>query len=233
MNGPSCGRPESLCSAVYSNFHVGGNFFIECRSINERRIFPMNVVDLIQGYGYAAVAAGAFLEGEASLALGGFAAYRGHLALPEVIMVATIATFLGDQLYFHLGRRYGTGLLARFPSMQSRAARAKVLLQRHHLPLMLSIRFMYGLRTPGLIAMGMCNVSPFRFFALSLVTAALWALGVVGAGYVFGHAMGQLLANLAYYQLWLAGALLLCGSIWFLLARRARAGRISADPDNR
>jgi membrane protein DedA with SNARE-associated domain len=191
----------------------------------------MNVVDLIQAYGYVAVAAGAFLEGEASLALGGFAAYRGHLALPQVIMVAAMATFLGDQLYFYLGRKYGTGLLARFPSMQSRAARAEVLLQRHHLPLMLSIRFMYGLRTPVLIAMGMCNVSPLRFFALSLVTATLWALGVVGAGYFFGHAMEQVLANLAYYQLWLAGALLLCGSVWFLLARRARVSRVGVDAD--
>ncbi|HEV7928947.1 MAG TPA: DedA family protein [Nitrosospira sp.] len=183
----------------------------------------MNVVDLIQSYGYLAVAVGAFLEGEASLALGGFAAYRGHLALPEVIMVAALATFLGDQLYFHLGRKFGAPLLERFPSMQSRAARAKTLLHRHHLPLMLSIRFMYGVRTPGLIAMGMCKISSLRFFALSLVTAILWAVGVVGAGYLFGGAMEQVLMNLGYYQLWLAGAMLLCGSIWFLLARRARA----------
>lgn len=183
----------------------------------------MNVVDLIQTYGCLAVAAGAFLEGEASLVLGGFAAYRGHLALPEVIVVAAIATFLGDQLYFHLGRKYGAPLLMRFPSMQARAERARVLLQRHHLPLMLSIRFMYGLRTPGLIAMGMCKVSSLRFFALSLITAVIWAIGVVGAGYLFGGAMERLLANLGHYQLWLAGALLLFGSLWFLLARRARA----------
>jgi membrane protein DedA with SNARE-associated domain len=190
----------------------------------------MNVADLIQSYGYLAVAAGAFVEGEASLVLGGFAAYRGHLALPEVIMVAAIATFLGDQAYFHLGRKYGAALLARFPSMQARSARAKKLLQRHHLPLMLSIRFMYGLRTPGLIAMGMCNVSPLRFFVLSLVTAGLWAIGVVGAGYVFGRAMEPLLANLAYYQLWAGGALLLCASIWFLRMRRARANADSMPP---
>ncbi|MEN3364164.1 MAG: hypothetical protein V7606_1438 [Burkholderiales bacterium] len=185
----------------------------------------MNIVELIQTYGYIAIAAGAFLEGEASLVLGGFAAYRGHLALPEVIMIATIATFLGDQLYFHLGRRYGSSMLARFPSMQSRAERAKTLLHRHHLPLMFSLRLMYGLRTPGLIAMGMCNISTLRFFTVSLITSAIWALGVVGAGYVFGHAMEQVLANLAYYQLWLAGAFLLGGSIWFLLSRRARVRR--------
>lgn len=190
----------------------------------------MNVVDLIQTYGYLAVATGAFLEGEASLLLSGFAAYRGHLALPEVILIAAIATFLGDQLYFHLGRKYGTALLERFPSMQARAERAKSMLQRHHLPLMISIRFMYGLRTPGLVAMGMCNVCPFRFFVLSLATAVLWAVGVVGAGYIFGRAMEQLLANLALYQFWLAGATLLCGSVWFLLARRARAvSKIDSD----
>lgn len=190
----------------------------------------MNVADLIQTYGYVAVGAGALLEGEASLALGGFAAYRGHLALPQVILVATIATFLGDQIYFHLGRRYGTALLARFPSLQSRAARAKPLLQRHHLPLMLSIRFMYGLRTPGLIAMGMCSMPPLRFLALSLMTAALWAVGIVGAGYAFGRTIEQVLENLAYYQFWLAGALLLGASVWLLRIRRARAAEERTRP---
>jgi membrane protein DedA with SNARE-associated domain len=87
------------------------------------------------------------------------------------------------------------------------------------------MRFMYGLRTPGLIAMGMCNMSPFRFFVLSLITAAIWSIGIVGAGYAFGRTIEQLLANLAYYQLWLGGALLLCASIWFLYIRRARALR--------
>ena len=40
----------------------------------------MNIPELIQNYGYAAVAVGTFLEGETVLLLAGAAASRGHQA---------------------------------------------------------------------------------------------------------------------------------------------------------
>ena len=58
----------------------------------------MDFAALVHTYGYAAVFIGSFLEGETTLALGGFAAQRGHLALPWVIAVAEAGGFLGDQL---------------------------------------------------------------------------------------------------------------------------------------
>ena len=61
----------------------------------------MSLVELIQGYGYWAVAAGAFLEGETMLLVAGAAASRGHLSLPAVVAVAALAS-LGDDLRFVL-----------------------------------------------------------------------------------------------------------------------------------
>ncbi|MGB7541037.1 MAG: DedA family protein, partial [Burkholderiales bacterium] len=109
----------------------------------------MNLADLIQTWGYGAVFAGALLEGETLLLLGGFAAHRGHLSLPLVIGVAVLGSFIGDQFYFQLGRRGGARLLARFPRLAPGAARVHALLERHHLPIILSLRFLYGLRTVG------------------------------------------------------------------------------------
>ena len=86
----------------------------------------VNVPELIQHYGYLAVAVGTFLEGETVLLLAGAAASRGHLALPTVIGVATLASFAGDQLFFLLGRRHGSRLLARWPSLHARTAPAVV-----------------------------------------------------------------------------------------------------------
>ena len=39
----------------------------------------MNIAEWVQSYGYAAVAAGTFLEGESVLLVAGAAAARGHL----------------------------------------------------------------------------------------------------------------------------------------------------------
>ena len=186
----------------------------------------MSMVELIQGYGYWAVAAGAFLEGETMLLVAGAAASRGHLWLPAVVGVAALASFGGDQLWFYLGRRYGNQLLARYPSLVARTAHARALLERHHLALILSIRFLYGLRIAGPLAIGMSSVPWPRFFVLNAIGALLWALVVAGVGYGFGHAMAHWLAAIDADELWALAAVLLLGLIWWLWAhaRHARHG---------
>ncbi|WP_432262720.1 DedA family protein [Cupriavidus sp. TMH.W2] len=186
----------------------------------------MDIAGLIQNYGYLAVAVGTFLEGETILLMAGVAAYRGHLTLPTVIMIGTIASFFGDQLYFYVGRRYGTALLKRFPSVQTRAARAKALLERHHLPLILSIRFLYGLRIAGPIAIGMSEVPWLRFLVLNLMGAVVWAIVIAGAGYGFGQALAYVLGGFDSDEAWMLAAILLSGALWWLVARRRRWTRL-------
>ena len=180
----------------------------------------MNIAQWVQSYGYVAVAVGTFLEGESVLLIAGAAASRGHLSMPVVIAVAAFASFMGDQLYFLVGRRYGAALLARYPSMQPRAARVRGLLDRHHLPLILSIRFLYGLRIAGPIAIGMSSVSWSRFLLLNGLGALLWALLIAGVGYGTGHALVQVLKVVDADELWGLSLLLILGIAWWLLARR-------------
>ena len=185
----------------------------------------MTIADLIQSYGYLAVAVGTFLEGETVLILAGAAASLGHLSMPVVIAVATMASFAGDQLYFHLGRSYGARLLARFPSLQSRTARARELLERHHMPVILSIRFLYGLRIAGPIAIGMSSVPWLRFLALNLAGAIVWAAAIAGAGYWGGPALAPLLGAIDADELWGLAGLLLCAMLWWLVRRRLAVRR--------
>ena len=183
----------------------------------------MAIDDLIQSYGYLAVAVGTFLEGETVLILAGAAASLGHLSMPAVIAVATMASFAGDQLYFHLGRSYGARMLARFPSLQFRTARARELLERYHIPLILSIRFLYGLRIAGPIAIGMSSVPWLRFLALNLAGAIVWAAAIAGAGYWGGQALTPLLGAIDADELWGLAGLLLCAMLWWLVRRRLAA----------
>ena len=184
----------------------------------------MNIAGWVQSYGYLAVAVGTFLEGESVLLIAGAAASRGHLAMPAVIAIATFASFLGDQLYFLVGRRYGAALLARYPSLQPPAARARGLLDRHHLPLILSIRFLYGLRIAGPMAIGMSSVSWPRFVLLNGLGALLWALLIAGVGYGTGHALVHLLKVVDADELWGLSLLLVLRIVWWLIGRR-RASR--------
>jgi membrane protein DedA with SNARE-associated domain len=66
----------------------------------------MSAETAISTYGYVAIAIGGFFEGETILVLAGFAAHRGHLHLPWVIVWGFLGTLCGDQLYsISVGRR--------------------------------------------------------------------------------------------------------------------------------
>jgi len=190
----------------------------------------LSIAEWVQSYGYVAVAVGAFLEGETVLLLAGAAASRGHLSMPGVIAVATVASFAGDQLFFQLGRFYGRSLLERLPSLQRGTTRARALLARHNIPVILSIRFLYGLRIAGPIAIGMSGVSWLRFLVFNLLGAIAWALVIAGVGYWSGHALARLFATLDVDEIWLFAALLVVSLSAWLWARLRKSGRARQAP---
>lgn len=159
----------------------------------------MSVTQLLADYGYLAVFVGSLLEGETILVLAGFAAHQGYLSLPLVLTIALVGGTLGDQVFFWVGRRWGASLLRRIPSDQ-RVRRVGDLLKRNDALLIVGVRFMYGLRIVGPIAMGAAGVSARRFACFNLLGAAIWAPLVGGLGYLFGHALETLLGELGRYE---------------------------------
>jgi membrane protein DedA with SNARE-associated domain len=187
----------------------------------------MDLASLIQHWGYPAVFAGSLIEGETILALAGVAAHRGYLALPWVIAVAAAGGFLGDQIYFLVGRFGGDRVLARWPTLRPGAERVRQLLERYDTPLILGVRFLYGLRTVGPIAIGMSRVPWLRFAAFNLVGAIVWAGLVAGIGYALGEALTRLLGDLKQIEEWVFGGVLLAGVVTIAWLRR-RGRRVAA-----
>lgn len=169
------------------------------------------IEQFVQTWGYAAVLAGTLLEGETVLVAAGFAAHRGMLDPFAVIAVASIGGFLGDQFFYFLGRRHRNRIVRRFPVFRRRAARARVLLRRHHVPFILAVRFLYGLRIAGPIAIGMARVPRFRFLALNALGAVIWAILIGGSGYFFGAALEVALADLRNHESQILVAILAVG----------------------
>jgi membrane protein DedA with SNARE-associated domain len=156
----------------------------------------MSLTDLLAQYGYLALFVGCLLEGETLLLLAGLAAHGGYLSFPVVVGVAFVGGTLGDQVGFFIGRRYGESLLGRWASLEAGVARARRLIDRHSALLIIGVRFMYGLRLIGPVAIGMSDVSAWRFVVFNIIGAAIWAVGVSAAGYLFGHAIEWLIMDL-------------------------------------
>lgn len=177
----------------------------------------MTLQYLLEHYGYLAVFVGTFLEGETVLVMAGFAAHRGYLELPWVMLIAFVGSFLGDQMYFFLGRRHGRAILARFPRLQPRAAQVNALLQRFHAPLIVALRFLYGIRTVGPMAIGMSEVAALRFVFFNMLGGLIWAPLMAGGGYLFGNALELVLEDARGYEE---------AALWGLLALGALLGLI-------
>ena len=184
----------------------------------------MALADFLSQYGYLALFAGCLLEGETLLLLAGIAAHRGYLSLPIVVLVAFVGGALGDQVCFFVGRRFGAPLLARWPRFEARAARVRRLIERHAALLIVGVRFMYGLRLIGPVAIGMSAVSAWRFVVLNTIGAAIWAVAVAGAGYLFGHAIAWFLADLEVLEKAALVCVVAVAVVLFMVRRhRARA----------
>lgn len=153
------------------------------------------------------VLAGAFAEGETVLVAAGFAVHRGYLPLAPVAIAAFLGTFAGDQLYFHLGRRYGTRILERRPRWKSHVDRLRGSVARHATAIALGFRFWIGIRIAAPIALGISGMRPWRFALLNAISGAVWTTVVLGAGILFGQAAERLVGPVRRYDLAIVGGL--------------------------
>ena len=86
---------------------------------------------LLNHYGYLAVLAGTFLEGETVLLVAGALAREGYMSLFWVGLSAFMGGLGSDQLMFALGRRYGPAFLAKRPRLRRAAEKSAA---RHRKP---------------------------------------------------------------------------------------------------
>ena len=177
-----------------------GARLLPCRESGETDMpDAAHMTALLNHYGYLAVLAGTFLEGETVLLVAGALAREGYMSLFWVGLSAFMGGLGSDQLMFALGRRYGPAFLAKRPRLRRAAERLAPFLRRHDAAFILGVRFAYGLRGVAPMLAGIQGVSPRRFLALNALGALIWAVIFSLAGYFMGAALemafGRLDAN--------------------------------------
>jgi membrane protein DedA with SNARE-associated domain len=173
--------------------------------------------------GYAALFIGTLLEGETIVFLAGLAAHHGYLWLPAVLTVSVVGGFLSDQILFHVGRRYGERVYARFPGLAAKVPRVQALLLRWDVLAIVLVRFLYGLRIVAPLVIGSCGIAPWRLALFDFLGAVLWAFVVAGLGYFAGQAVQYWLARLDLsVVLGLMALALAAGTLWNIVRAHQR-----------
>jgi membrane protein DedA with SNARE-associated domain len=154
------------------------------------------ILNLISQYGLVIVLVGTFFEGEVFAIIGGFLAYRGSYPLELIAALAFIGSFTGDLSVFLFSRFWsGHRWVARWKA-KPKFAKALRLVDRYQAFFVIVNRYIYGLRMPGLIALGLSSISIPRFLVLNFIGAALWAGLFTTIGFAFGYSIGSVFARL-------------------------------------
>ena len=159
-----------------------------------------SILDLLRSavvqYGYWAVGAALLLEnagvpvpGETILLLASFLAYSEHaLRLPWIVLVATIAATLGDNLGFAVGYYGGRPLLSRYQAffrIQERTLqRGEGVFARYGAITIFFARFLFGMRIIAGPMAGVLRMPWRKFMVFNFLGAALWATVISGAGFL-------------------------------------------------
>jgi len=185
----------------------------------------MPIDALLATWGYPVLFIGTVLEGETIVIAAAFLAHQGVLQFPVVVAVSFVGGLLGDQIWYHLGRRRGRRLLARRPDWAARSDRVFDLVHRYPRAVVIGFRFVYGMRTVTPLVIGMSGFPPWRYTVLNMIGALAWALIFTALGFAFGEAVQSVMGRLHAYGRWIAlAALLGTGAAWWLI-RRYRARR--------
>lgn len=181
---------------------------------------------LVAHYGLLAVFIGCMAEGESFAILGGFFAHQGFFELWNAFAVAAVGAFLGDTLFFVLGRRFSNHKWVRLLRRRPGFSHAFRMVQAHPYLFVLGNRYVYGMRLAGGIAAGLSRIPVPLFLLLNGLSALAWAGIFVSLGYVFGlgaeHILGDTLK--AHHRLFLGLGIGVAVALatWFLAHHIAR-----------
>lgn len=142
-----------------------------------------------------------FFEGETVVIFGGYAGYYDVLSWYWLLIAAWLGSFLGDQTWYYLGRRYGPRLLKRYPKWEPGVFHVSELMRRWGVWFILSFRFIYGVRNISSVTIGMIHYPWSKFALLNFIAAGVWAASFVGFGWGFAALSEALTASLPEHLL--------------------------------
>ncbi|WP_223810132.1 MULTISPECIES: DedA family protein [unclassified Campylobacter] len=140
----------------------------------------------VENWGYVILFFWSILEGELGLIFAGLAAHDDKLNTFIAVFVAGLGGFVGDQIYFYIGRYNKKFIQKKLKTQRRKFAIAHLLLQRFGWPIIFAQRYMYGFRTVIPMSIGITRYSAKKFAIINLFSAWVWAAITILLAWFFG-----------------------------------------------
>ncbi|KAA8711414.1 DedA family protein [Helicobacter canis] len=177
----------------------------------------------VADWGYVILFCWSILEGELGLIFAGIASHTGHLNVWLAIFIAGLGGFVGDQIYFYIGRFNKGYIQAHLSKQRRKLALAHLLLQKYGWSIIFIQRYMYGMRTIIPISIGLTRYSPLKFAIINLISAWVWAAITILLAWIFGDKILEFLQLFkAHPYIFVIFACTLLGGAWWFLSSRTQ-----------
>jgi membrane-associated protein len=164
-----------------------------------------NVTHIVQAGGLLLIAAiifgesgmfiGFFFPGDTLLLSAGVFAALGKLPLIPAILVIAVAAIAGDNVGYHIGKRYGRRLFRKPDGLVFRkqyVTQAEAFYEKHGSKTMLIAHFVPVIRTFAPAVAGVGRMPYKKFFIFDAIGDSAWAIIVTLIGYWFGSRIHNL-----------------------------------------
>ena len=141
---------------------------------------------LLPKYGYLAILAAAFWEGEVVLIAAGALCGRGYLNWKWTILFAAIGGSAGDQMYFYAAHERAARLIKKSKRLNKWYPKISAFVLRHSTIGVLVSRFAAGFRISIPLVCATAGMPAKKYSVLSLTSGFLWASFWVAVSYQAG-----------------------------------------------
>ncbi|MGZ5208658.1 MAG: DedA family protein [Sulfuricurvum sp.] len=177
-------------------------------------------LEWLKEYGYIVLFVWSILEGELGLVMAGIMSHTADMILPIALIVGALGGFVGDQIYFYIGRYNKNYIYTKLRSQRRKFAIAHLLLKKYGWPIVFAQRYMYGMRTVIPMAIGLTKYSARKFAFINLISAFFWASMTIIPAYYFGEELLKVLGWIKlHWYLAIPLVLTVFGSIAFIFNR--------------
>ncbi len=178
-------------------------------------------LELMRQYGYVVLFFWSILEGESGLVMAGLFAHTGDMQLYAAIATAGFGAFVGDQIYFYLGRFKKDFVVRKLSAHKRKLAIAKLLLRKYGTVVIFFQRYLYGLRTIIPLSIGLAGYSPKIFALINFISAFCWSALIITPVWYYGEQILSLISYAkAHWYFVLPLIFVIVGTVFYLTRKR-------------